>query len=363
MIVTMIVAVAFVGCTKKDNGPGSPATVGNEDIPKDPGGAAPATSFNNIQTIGATFSKTPGNEARIKINLLGISHPVTGQLIQLVPGSSLWITEDNLLKGVKLTSAGSGSVLNADVVFVVDNSGSMGEEADSIASKIIAFANYLQSSGLSVRVGCVGHGYNSDQMVYGAINLTDAQALSSYLNRYTGLMRTYGFSGSDSAKLAGAASAAFNSYSGGENSVIGISYADSLFSWRAGANRVYVIFTDEPTQPGGLQQWSTDGLIGRWSGAKGTIHTVYSSDTTSSWSALYYERPWDLSRRTGGTYKVIPYNAAGLDLTTLPVTGALATSVLLEYLTSNPNGTHNVVVTVKAASGADGKKEYLNIAY
>lgn len=350
-----------VGC-KKDEGPAS-SNIDNSDIPADPGGSAPATTINNITTIGATFQKVPGNESRVKVNLLGILHPVTGQPISFVANSSVWVTEDGILKGIKVTPVGGTTVLSADVVFVVDNSGSMGEEADSIASRIIAFANYLQASGLSVRVGAVGHGYSSDQEVYGALNLTTAAALQTYLNRATGLQRTVGFGGSDSAALAAAAYSGFSASSGGENSVIGITFADSLFSWRSGANRVYVVFTDEPTQPGGLSFWSTSGLMSRWSTGKGTIHTIFSDDTTGSWTPLYYERPWDLSTLTGGTMKFIPSNAAGLDLTTLPVTGALASSALIEFLTTNPGGTHNVIVTVRGGTTADGKKIFPNVTY
>ena len=97
--------------------------------------------------------------------MLGIIDPTTGNPIHftlskggyVTGGANLFVTEDTTLQGIKLTSAGSGATLMADVVFVVDNTGSMGEEADSIANKIIAFSNFLAASGLNVRVGCVGY--------------------------------------------------------------------------------------------------------------------------------------------------------------------------------------------------------------
>lgn len=362
--------VLWVGCKKDEStGPGNPAD--NSDIPANPGGVAPATTLNNLTSIGGTFSKAQGNESRIQLSLLGVTNPVSKQLITLTAGSSIWVTEDSVLKGIKITKAGTGKMgaLLADVVFVVDNSGTMSQEADSIASKIIAFANYLQASGLSVQVGIVGHAYGSDQAVYGARNLTTPANLSAYLTRsifgspVTGLSRTVGFAGPDSARLASAAPR-FSVSGGGENSIIGIAFADSLFGWRLGANRVYVCFTDEPTQPGGLLYWSTDGLIARW-GNKGTIHVVFSEDSTYAgpYARLTAERPWELAVRTGGTVKFIPSTAAGLDLTTLPVTGALASTSLIEFLTSNPNASHNVVITVKDGSTADGKREYRGITY
>lgn len=48
-------------------------------------------------------------------------------------------------------------VLAADVVFLVDNSGSMGEEANAIARDIIDWAEKLAASSLDVRFGCVGY--------------------------------------------------------------------------------------------------------------------------------------------------------------------------------------------------------------
>jgi hypothetical protein len=356
----LIVSVAFISC-KKDEGGTGPGTDPNTDIPANPGGVAPATTINNI-VPSAAFARTTGNTSRIRINLLGIINPTTGQPMQFTANQTVFVTEDTVLKGIKVTAAGGTTVLTADVVFVVDNSGSMGQEADSVAAKIIAFANYLQVSGLDVRVGCVGHGYSSDARIYGALDLTTAANLQTYLSRSSGITRTVGFTGADSARFATAAST-FGHSGGGENSVVGIFFADSLFSWRSAANRVYVIFTDEPTQPGGFAYWSTEGLCSRWTAGRGTIHTVFSEDTTfTSWTNLYSERPWALSWCTGGTTKFIPSSAAGLDLTTLPVTGALANSSLVEFVSANPNVAHTVTITVKV-TGADGKTVFQNITY
>lgn len=357
----LVIFCCFViaGCKKDDTTTVAPPT--NSDIPTDPGGTAPATVINNIVPSGS-FAKAANNPSRIQLNLLGIINPSTGLPIQFTANSTVFVTEDTTLKGLKVTAAGGLTSLGADVVFVVDNSGSMSEEADSIAMKIIAFSTFLQASGLNVKVGCVGHGYNSDAHVYGAMNLTTAASLSAYLNRSTGTERTYGFGGTDSARFESAAST-FGHSGGGENSIVGIYFADSLFSWRQGANRVYVLFTDEPTQPGGFAQWSTGYLATHWTPAKGTIHTVFSEDTTSySYTDLQNERPWQLAVITGGTMKFIPSDASGLDLTTLPVTNVLSNSTLVEFISGNPNGTHNVTVTVKT-TGADGKTIFQNMTY
>ncbi|MCS6989946.1 MAG: VWA domain-containing protein [Chloroherpetonaceae bacterium] len=356
-LLLLIVGVSFFACQEDESPLGNDAP--NRDIPADPGGSAPATTINNVRPA-ATFAKTQGNENRIRVSLLGIIDPTTGQPIAFSGNQNLFVTEDNALKGVKLTRVSSSASLAADIVFVVDNSGSMFEEADSIAAKIIAFANALGASGLNARFGCVGY----DGPVTGALDLTVAESLRTYLNRpgFAGTSRTRGFGGPNAQALQQAAQ---NQNLGifGENGIVGIRFADSLFAWRQGAMRVYVNFTDEPTQPSNRPWHSTDGFLASWSNLRGTIHTVWSGgDTTWTETPLFSEKPWRLSIGTGGTIRVIRSDARDLDLTTLPVTVALQNSWLVEFRTSNSNAPHTVRITVKT-SGADGETRYENIRY
>ncbi len=340
-------------------------SVNNSDIPQDPTGiSVPVTQINNL-VPSATFSTVSGNTSRIQVNLLGLVNPVTQTPITLVADYSggnhnFYLQEDGVVKGVKLTKVSSSTVLKADVIFTVDNSGSMSEEADSIAARIVDFAEYLASSGLDVRFGCVGY----DGQVNGALNIASRQELDQYLNRgsyFTGTYRTYGFSGPDSADLEETAWY-YASEIWGENGVVGIFFADTMFSWRAGAQRVFVNFTDEPTQPGGYAAWSTASLCDRMLG-KGTVHTVFSEDTSYYyWQDLYDERPWEMSQCTGGTIKFISSDASDLNLLDLPVTGALSNSYLVEYLSGGTSTVHDVMITVKDV-GADGQIIYQDISY
>jgi len=363
--------IFIVGCSKDNNNPVD-ETPTNTDIPQDPTNAAPVPALNNITPSAPAPSKVPGNPSRIMINLIGVIDPVTEQPINFVANQSLFIVEDSKNKGILVSSAGGSTTLNADVVFVVDNSGSMDEEADSVASKIIAFVNYLQARGINLRVGCVGYQYGD---VNGGINLTDANSLKNYLNRptvYYGTDRTIGFSGSDSARLANAAS--LYPILSGENGILGICFADSFYTWRSGSARVYLNITDEPTQNGGYEHWCSNSLRLRWKPEKGTIHTVFSIDSYY-WNAgqpdtanVYYwseydERPWVLSSFSGGTIKFVHSDATDLDLTTLPVTGVLANSVKVEFLTSDPNASHNLEIIIKNGSTSDGKTTFNNINY
>jgi hypothetical protein len=140
-----------------------------------------------------------------------------------------------------------------------------------------------------------------------------------------------------------------------------------------------VNFTDEAIQPNAIKYWSVDGLRERWAPSKGSIHTVYSLDNNywsgvlpdtlsargnggAPWQDGLLERPWSLSWFTGGTVKIIHSDAHDLDLSMLPVTGALSASSLVEFLTDDPYALHTVLVTVREP-GADGKTIFSNIRY
>lgn len=140
-------------------------------------------------------------------------------------------------------------VLAADVVFLVDNSGSMGEEANAIARDIIDWAEKLAASSLDVRFGCVGY----DGGINGVLNITTIEDLNEYLSRYPGTSRTSYFGGDDASTLS---SASYSYRTGGECGMAALRFADKQFSFRTGANRIYVNFTDEPNQPGGQSAFS-----------------------------------------------------------------------------------------------------------
>jgi hypothetical protein len=335
----------------------TPQEPNNTDIPGDPTGVTVPTPTKNNVLPSATFTATG---SRVKLNLLGLLNPTTNQPLTLSydatnpQNSTIFVEEDGVVQGLKLTKVGTGNVLTADIVFCVDNTGSMDQEADSVAASIIAFANYLQASGLDVKFAVVGFGYGD---VDGGINFTSATAISNYLNRTYGAYRTQGFSGQDSAALETRAYNFGNARD--ENGVIAALFADSVYSWRSGAQRVFINFTDEETQSNGIN-WTNAVGCSLLSG-KATVHTVYSAADTSSgpnsaW-ASDNERPWELSTCTGGTIKFIPTNAAGLNLKDLPVAGALANSYLVEYVSAKTGVAHVVKITVYTST-ADGVQTF-----
>jgi len=222
----------------------------------------------------------------------------------------------------------SGYNIMTDVIFTVDNSGSMSEEADAVARDIISWSNSLASSGLNVQFACVG--YSVSGTINGAIDFTSADGLSAYLNQSTGTSRTMRFAGPNASTLSNAASQ-FPKVNG-ECGAMAIRYADAYLNFRPGANRIYVNFTDEPNQPNYNQDYSVEFYKDQsnWNTSQGTVHTVYSGSSFTE--TLYYrEYPWKISEYTGGTIFKTNSSFSGVNLASLPVTGAMQNSYVIRF--------------------------------
>lgn len=284
-------------------------------------------------------------------------------------GQNVWVTVDGKPKGIDVynNSEDEGRRILTDVVFLVDNSGSMSEEAEAIARDIKNWAEKLAKSGLDVRFGCVGYG-DSRYAIDGALNVTTVDKLKEYLDadgRY-GTNRTHYYGGSDAENLRSKAEGGnYENGSYNECGMVALHFANDNFVFRSGANRIYVNFTDEPNQPNHVGRWSVEFLNpttnpNNWNPANGTVHTVYSGYKSSSWTNLYSENPALMSEYTGGT---VLYATSGftdintgeaVTLESLPVTGAMQNSYIIrftnieEYMDGRP---HEVKVTVVSADG------------
>lgn len=327
----------------------------------------PTLSLDPNTTIPNPGSEvvTQSGQTVIKFNLTGIVDPteVGGWLKLYGTGSSIqnvWMEIDGNAKGIAVINTIDESTVTSavDLVFLVDNSGSMGQEADAVANGIDAWAQKL-SNTLDMRFGCVGY----DGRLTGALNITTADELSNFLAQGYGTSRTYHFGGADAEDLQTAASSYHNNWN--ECGVAALRYATDLFNFRTGANRVFVNFTDEPNQPNNQEKWSVEWVNpvnGNWKPAMGTIHTVFSdeydaaySETDSRWTPLIDECPWLLSTYTGGTKKFAPSSFSGVTLDDLPITGALMNSYVISVtnVTSLFDGQeHTVKITILNADGS-----------
>lgn len=335
---------------------------------------APSIDRNttNIPNINYTL-ETEGNDAIMKIDMTGIQEYGSSGWMHLngtnSAGQNLWVDVDGTPKGVLVYNNGddgTSAKIVADLVFLVDNSGSMNDEADAVARDIVSWSQKLQQSNLDIRFGCVG--YSVGGTINGALNMTNASELDSYLNRNGsyGTSRTMGFAGADASVLTTAAGSmrTVRDECGG----MALRYADKNMSFRTGANRIYVNFTDEPNQPNRVNDYSTESFrdLSGWNVMQGTVHTVYSADTIFAESIGTKEKPWRISWYTGGTFLRADKHFTGVTLENLSVTGAMQNSYVIrftnieEYLDGKP---HYVTMTILSADGKTKAVKTFNIVF
>ncbi len=331
-------------------------------IPSD----ALATENPDIGTSNATIPNVQyeveidGDDAIVRIDMTGIMDNSANEWLRLIgtaeEGQNVWLSVDGTPKGILVynTADDSGDEdvsRQVDLVFLVDNSTSMSDESDAVAKDIISWSEELESSSLDIKFACVG--YSMYGTINGGINITNASGISDFLNRTTGYSRTIGFSGSDASELSNAAS----SYNvNGECGGMALRYADNNIKFRTNSNRIYVNFTDEPNQPNYKEEYSTEFFADQsnWSTQQGTVHSVYSSDTTFTETMLYSEKPWRISWYTGGTILIAPSSFSGVTLSSLPVSGAMTNSYIIRFtnISEYMDGqTHLVKITVLSTDG------------
>lgn len=353
--------------TKPSTVPGIPSDASATPNPSLP--LAPNTTIPNLNYEVVTKS----GQSVVKFNLTGIVDPteVGGWLKLYGTGSKIqnvWLSIDDKAKGIAVINTIDQSTVTSavDLVFLVDNSGSMGQEADAVANSIIDWSKKL-SQTLDMRFGCIGY---DEGYISGAFDFDKADNLFAWLNQSTGTSRTHGFV---SAKT-DLATLAENDYQVGnwhENGVTALRMADENFDFRAGANRVYVNFTDEPNQPDGNEKWSTEWVKNpsNWPSTKGTIHTVFSDpsyENYTGWTPLYEECPWLLSEYTGGTTKFAPSSFSGVTLDDLPITGALMNSYVISVtnVTSLFDGkSHTVKITILNSDGTIRAEKEFDVVF
>lgn len=346
-------------------------------IPDSQAGTTPTIQGEpNLTIPQPAFYVDENNEDILNMSLTGIQIPETGEWMQLFGTGSdkqnIWVEVDGKPKAISVINSetvqsrtrGAMSRIaplsraKADVVFLVDNSVSMSEEANTVAQEIIDWSTTL-SQTMDVQFGCVGIDHN---YVNGAIDITTVEALHDYLNNRSG--HTYGIyrtTGYVDANLKTKA-AAYNN-AGGECGGIMLHFADENFTFRSGANRIYVHFTDEPNQPNNHVEWSVESVNTaspdyNWGATRGTIHTVFSDlynyrPDTYNWTPLRYEDPRLFATYTGGTTIDTDASFSGVSLEDLPVTGAITNSYIikLNITTDMLTGKHTVTIVILSTDG------------
>lgn len=372
--------LTLASCSDDDKG----GNTANQElgIPDDSEATQAPVISNPTVTLpnSAIAVKEEKGHSYLAIDMTGVWDESTGSWLKLIGTAdkskqNIWVTVDGKPKGIDVYNVADDNsrTLLADVVFLVDNSGSMSEEADAVANSIVNWTAALTQAGLDLRVGCVGYGDDS-HAIDGGLNLTTTDALQEYLNRSTGTYRTWNFGGDDAEALAYQARQSGNYENGSYNEcgMVALHFANDNYKFRGGANRIYVNFTDEPNQPYGKSIWSVEYLNpenNNWKASFGTVHSVYSGyerDDNGYWNDLYYEKPWLMSAYTGGSNIFVDGYASDWDLTTLPVTGAMQNSSVIRCTNIdalNDGNSHEIKITVQSLDKAVRAEKIINFNF
>ena len=344
-----------VACLKKDdktimlNGGRTHTTIPDDSIATpNPDIGTPNTRIPNF--IFKYAEESTDDNKIVRFDVSGIQIPDSNDYLVLSgtgdQEQDLWVEVDGGPKGLLIYKADEEDTkLCSDFVFLIDNSGSMDDEANAIARDIVEWAQTLSQS-IDIRFAIVGY----DGRITGAINFTTQDNIATYLNRSTGVERTCGFSGDDAAALETAAGK-YGGSSATECPMMALHYANDNLAFREGANRVYVNFTDEPNESYDRDEYSVHYLASQdnWDPADGTIHTVYSSTDNQYNDSGTVERPWMMSEYTGGTVLFTNASFTGVSLNDLPVTGSMKNTYVVKFgnvMQYMDNMKHTIKLTV-----------------
>lgn len=372
LTVALISISGLTSCLKDEDetiGLPTPFTIG--EIPNDYSATINPTIVNpNAVIPNYQFEGEDEEQGLVvyRFDMTGIINPNTNEWLELygtgLSNQNIWVSLDDMPKGILVKNHADDETISQkyDLVFLVDNSGSMSEEANAVARDIIDWANSLANSNIDIQFGCVG--YSEYGNVNGGIDFTDHNGLDDFLNYGTGTNRTKHFGGANASTLQSLASSYGNVYD--ECGVMALRFANDYFTFRSGANRIYVNFTDEPNQPYYNDDWSVEYLNpikGNWTPQQGTVHTVYSGSPNFNNQTGSNEHPWLLSEYTGGTVLYASSYFTGVSLYDLPVTGAMQHSYSI-YLTVSESlfdgQFHNLKVTVLSQDQeVRGEREFL----
>ena len=252
------------------------------------------------------------------------------------------------------TTITATSASKIDMVFIMDNTGSMSGRIKSVKDSISAFAASLEASGADVKFGVVSFGDTPSEQSELALPAT-AEAVSAWL-------------------------AALSGVGGGdipENPLDSIMYANDNFTWRSGAQKVFIVIIDTSAhQAGDGSVFTTRTLASVEASLSGnaTVYVVspkldsgsgpdgYAGTADVRWLADGYGWFTGVTSTTYGSTR--PYTGTGgkwielaasgvIDLTTLGISTSVTKGYTLAF-TYTPGATGVYYIHVLVDTNGDG---------
>ena len=225
--------------------------------------------------------------------------------------------------------AEGGGVRLADIVFLMDNSGSMSEEIAAVSANVYDFVDALEASGVDYALGLTRFGQSSGS---GNPIFEDGGQLTEDATYFKDVVWNR------------------NNTSGSrEPGYYAITETQQEFAFRPGAQRIFIIVTDESPNQGGA---SLSEALGSLVNSSTTLFALASSS--------YYGQFTPLTEGTGGeVFNIFSPFESILDA----ISEDVANSYVVRYRSSNPSfdGTERLVrVEVTAGSeAADAERTYV----
>ncbi len=329
---------------------GCPSLV--DEIPPDPGTYSPPHLTDPDLTLSGSIEGEESNPEIIHVVLNAIINPETGEPITDLTDDNLIVVEDSLVQGFVLKKVGEEVTAKADIVFIIDATGSMGEEIEKVKESVLAFAGSLSEEGLDVKLGAVTFGDSVREYIDFTEDFSDTAG-----EFYTFISGIYATGGGAWA----------------ENDLDPIYHAWKHFSWRDGAQRIFILITDAPVDQVDDDNYeyehvcpfTIDMLLDTLRG-EAVIHAVCPDKKVSpdgdtiymgydwdddgaadSWDVVYggVGHPKDLATGTGGRWMQLP-GSGEVDLTELPIATTITQSWVIDFETSDPYGVHDVWIQI-----------------
>ncbi|MDR3610480.1 MAG: VWA domain-containing protein [Ignavibacteriaceae bacterium] len=226
----------------------------------------------------------------------------------------------------------TGGVRMADIIFVLDITGSMTGEIDAVKSNMLNFVTALNSSGVNYGIGIVEFGdivytYNSGNLYY------DQSQILSIINNISLGENGIGDGGD-----------------GPENQLAAM-YSGTQMNFRPGARRIEIMITDAVAHENDYEtSWSTGTLIPVLKGANITVYPVFDVDYSDQ---LAQYLPIAQATNPLGTYFDV-YS----DFTEIisEIHSSIASNYVVSYRSSDPtfnNVQRNVEIRVTCGGFSD----------
>lgn len=335
-----------------------------------------------LDPVGVKIPDPWGNDLEILVSVdrLPISVPILNPVDTAMPvklrmvikdysgdlnPDNLLLFEDGKAQGFALLKETEARI-GADIVFLVDVTGSMGTEIQGIKNSMTAFLNDLTAAGIDVKVGIVPYGDYAPS--------DPAHEGTTFVPAYLGLVDP------DDAATYTQQLLAYGGGDGPENAYGAIMFAWNNMAWRPGSQRIFIMLTDAfshytgdqpvtipwpspPTNDFEPKYTKTDVLSAILGYA--TFHIIASTGTYYSIGDTDFTHPGDpreIADFTGGL--IIYQNPSGEpDLSGIGITEYILSSWLVFFETKSYDDPHNLDLYIELPDTTQGQKHLTGVIY